>query len=99
MGTAPVQSIARRQAATIAQIAGPGVPYFGLTRLSTADPGSPLSRASENSARDAEVTHERPQNHIAMEASAAIAFPNRAPSAVCRIAIAAGTSLPFASFI
>src|SRR5436305_15108322 len=85
-------------AATMAQIAGPGVPRFGLTRRKNAENGVPLSRARANTPRDADVTQASPQNHIAMEASAAIAFPNLAPSACCKIAIAAGTVLLLASF-
>src|SRR5579863_730389 len=97
MGTAPVHSMATRHAATMVQMAGPGVPSLGFTRRSVADAGSPLSRASENRARDAEAIQESPQNHIAIDARAAMAFPNRAPNAVCRMAIAAGISFPAAS--
>src|SRR6266540_3366599 len=96
MGTAPVQSMAAMLATTIDQMAGPGAPRR-FTRRKKPAKGTPLSRANEYTARDAEVTHESPQNHMAMEASAAIAFPTRAPSAVSRIAIAAGTALPCAS--
>jgi hypothetical protein len=45
------------------------------------------------------VTKDNPQNHMAMEANAAMALPNFAPSAVCRITIAAGTGLPWASLV
>ena len=43
------------------------------------------------------MTHDSPQNHIAIDASAPIAFPSFAPTAPCMIAIAAGTVFPPAS--
>ncbi len=97
MGTAPVHPIAARLAITTAHIAAAGVPCSLFTRCIRSANGMPWSRAREYTARDAEVTQDRPQNHIAMEASAAIALPNFAPSAVWRIAMAAGTGLPSAS--
>src|SRR5581483_3838763 len=93
-GTAPLQTITTRLAATTAQMAGPGVPCLWFTRENNEGHGVPLSRASEYTARDADVIQESPQNHIAMEARAAMALPNFAPSAICRTAIAAGTTLP-----
>src|SRR3954447_15008655 len=47
IGMAPDQTIAARLAPMIAQIAGPGVPCFLLTRAKKADHGRPPSRASE----------------------------------------------------
>src|SRR5712692_7138112 len=84
-------------ARTMAQMAGAGVPCFGFTDRSRRDQGVPSSRASEYSAREADVMQERPQNHMAMDAIAAMALPARAPSAVPRIAITAGIELPPAS--
>src|SRR3954468_11034508 len=46
IGTAPLHAIAARLAATIAQMAGPGVPSLGCTRRKRFENGVPLSLAS-----------------------------------------------------
>lgn len=98
IGTIPDHAIAAMLAPTVAQIAGPGVPCLGFTRFRKPANGIPLSLAREYTVRDALVTDAKPQNYIAIETSAAIVFPNFAPSDVCKIAIAAGIAFPPASF-
>ena len=44
--------------------------------------------------RDVQVTADRPQNHIAIAASAVTRAPERSPKADVRIAITAGISWP-----
>ena len=97
IGTALVHSMAAMDAATISQMDGAGVPCRGLTQRTCSAKGVPWSRASEYSAREADVMHARPQNHMAIDASAAMALPAFAPSACCRMAITAGIWLPCAS--
>src|SRR5215831_8675452 len=96
-GTASVQTMATMEARTIDQMADAGVPCVLFTDRRRRAQGVPSSRANENRAREDEVMHESPQNHMAMDASAAIALPALAPSAVFRIAITAGIALPPAS--
>src|SRR5437867_1206860 len=87
MGTPPVHAMAARDAATISQMEAAGVPCRGLTQCTSGANGVPRSRASDHSAREAEVMQASPQNHIAMDANAAMALPTRAPSAPRMIAI------------
>src|SRR5437870_11037344 len=96
-GIAPVQSIAAIEANTTSQIDAAGVPRRGLTQRTRPDRGVPPSRASDHSAREADVMHDSPQNHIATEAMAAMALPARAPRAEDRMAITAGIAFPCAS--
>src|SRR5271154_4431466 len=97
-GTASAHNIAARDATTITQMATAGVPCRASTFLSAPLNGVPLSRASEYSARDADVMLDSPQNHMAIDAIADMALPARAPSAVAKMAMTAGTGLPPASF-
>src|SRR5690349_18360593 len=77
IGTPPVHAMVASVAATIAQIDTPGVPCRGLTQCSSAAKGVPPSRARAHNVREPEVMAERPQNHIAIEARPAMAFPTR----------------------
>src|SRR6266849_2949375 len=88
---------ARNAALTHSQIAGTGVECVGLTCFHTFESGNPLSRAKAQMTRELQVTADNPQNHIAIAASAENRLPARSPSAVARIAITVGTSLPLAS--
>ena len=58
----------------------------------------PLSLAKAYTAREVDVRQDSPQNHMAMEASAAMAFPILAPNACCITAIAGGIAFPPTSF-
>jgi len=87
--TASDDEVARTSAkgrSVAATVAGTGVLSAGLTRARSAEPGTPPSRANANSMRDALVTEERPQNHIARIARPIARLPARSPKASRKIA-------------